>query len=1242
MNLDTATLRWLKDSANYGILTTDAELKVCGWNRWLELQSGQSADRMLGRHLLEAYPELVGRRLDGLYHQALAGQVVMLSHRFHRYLLPLPVQRAAAGFTQMQQSARIAPLLEDDRVIGTITLIEDVTERVIREEELARQIAVQDALHEIDRAILSLDLPECLNRVVTKTAALVGAPMTAVVLREGTELRVAACTLANSYVAEAALTVSGSIAAWAAESRQALLLADVGVGRHLPAGAALHPLLPDSRSVVAAPLLVEDQVIGALVVESPRPDAFGETEQTLVIALATQAAVGIQNARLHTSLRESEDRYRDLIEHSHDLICTHDLEGRILTVNLVAAKELGYRTDELVGRNIRDILAPELRDQFPAYLETIRCHGAARGLMRVSTRTGERRIWEYDNTLRTEGVAIPIVRGMAHDVTERLRAEKRSRAFSQLGYRLSAATNPTQAARIVVDVADKLLGWDACYFDLYSEATGTTTPILNMDIIAGQRVEVPSAYPGASLTPTTRRVLTEGGQLILRDEASFAAADLLPFGDTSRPSASLLFVSVRSRERVVGILSIQSYTPHAYDRESLAVLQSLADHAGGALERIQAEATEREQRLLAETLRDTVIALTSTLDFDAVLDTILDQVAKIVPYDSIDIMLIQEGVARIVRYRDRPELGFQTDPAAVALPIATTADLQEQIATGEPLLIPDVTAFPGWVWVPGREWIRSHIGAPIRVRGQVIGFLDLDSAQPGFYNAQHLAAVRTFAAQAAVALENARLLAEAKRRAAELEALYETAIATTGTLETDALLAEMSRQICRLIAVDSLYVVLYDADAQECRLAFAISDDEVVRDRMVGMRLPLAGGGLIAWVVRTGQTLHIGDVLSDPLPTPPIQVGPKGKRTWLGVPLIAHDRLIGVITVQSNRPHAFSAEDRRLLEALAAPIGVAMENARLYTEVRRHAAGLEQRVAERTAELTQREAALRAANEKLKELDRLKSQFISNVSHELRTPLTNIKTSLWLFERGKPEKRAYYLATIGRESELLHRLIEDLLQLSRLDLGKAQPAFEMVNLDHLVGTLVEDRTALFAERGLTLRAELAADLPPVRADPKMLIQVLTNLMTNAMNYTPAGGTVTVSTRLQIADDRWQMADGGVKTARPAVSGIADSKLQTDTPQSTLPNPQWVTFSVSDTGPGIPAEDLRHLFQRFYRGEAARKSGSPGTGLGLSICQELVERHGGHITLESEVGKGSVFTVLLPLRQETESSPPQSF
>jgi PAS domain S-box-containing protein len=246
----------------------------------------------------------------------------------------------------------------------------------------------------------------------------------------------------------------------------------------------------------------------------------------------------------------------------------------------------------------------------------------------------------------------------------------------------------------------------------------------------------------------------------------------------------------------------------------------------------------------------------------------------------------------------------------------------------------------------------------------------------------------------------------------------------------------------------------------------------------------------------------------------------------------------------------------------------------------------------------------------LKELDRIKSQFVSDVSHELRTPLTNIRLYLDLLSRATtdPAKTNRYLQTLSRESERLANLIDDLLSLSRLD-AEAVP-FEptMVDINELLNGLVEDRNTLASKRGLELTIEDEKSLPPVTGDERLLTQVFTNLLTNAMNYTPDGGRITLRT-----------------SKRSSVEG------------------DWVVAEVEDTGLGIPPDEITMIFRRFFRGQASQKTSAAGTGLGLSICKEIIERHKGRIAVESDgtPGTGSRFSVWLPYpdeRKEVDSLP----
>ncbi|MCX6028322.1 MAG: ATP-binding protein [Chloroflexi bacterium] len=507
-----------------------------------------------------------------------------------------------------------------------------------------------------------------------------------------------------------------------------------------------------------------------------------------------------------------------------------------------------------------------------------------------------------------------------------------------------------------------------------------------------------------------------------------------------------------------------------------------------------------------------------------------------------------------------------------------TADEQRVIRTGEPLVNREEPTLDP-VGTP--RWLLTT-KAPLRDQwGRVSGIVGISHDITGRKQAE-----------------------EALRRSAlRLEMLHQVDQAILTARPLAALVQLALEGLRRLVSCRSASVVLFDPAAGADTLLAVQADDETATAG--GTRITTEAP-LIA-ILQRGEVRLIED-LDSLAELPPALRGlcADGVRSLSNVPLLADGELLGMLTLTWKHRGACSPEQVEIAREVADQLAIAIRQGRLREQVARHTAELEQRVADRTAEL-------RAANDKLKELDRFKSSFVSDVSHELRQPLTNIKTYLYLLDRGKPEKRAGYLATLQRETDLLQQLIEDLLHLSRIDLGKAQPVLAPLDINRLVGTLVEDRGPLAAEHDLALHTALAPDLPAVMADAKMVTQVLTNLLANAMNYTPRGGTIVVSTAAR--------QDGG---------GAGERGSRGDTQHAARNTPTgWVTFSVSDTGPGIAAEEQTRIFERFYRGEAARVSRAPGTGLGLAICQELIRRHKGKITLESQIGQGSTFTVWLP-------------
>ncbi|HEX3053155.1 MAG TPA: PAS domain-containing sensor histidine kinase [Aggregatilineaceae bacterium] len=259
----------------------------------------------------------------------------------------------------------------------------------------------------------------------------------------------------------------------------------------------------------------------------------------------------------------------------------------------------------------------------------------------------------------------------------------------------------------------------------------------------------------------------------------------------------------------------------------------------------------------------------------------------------------------------------------------------------------------------------------------------------------------------------------------------------------------------------------------------------------------------------------------------------------------------------------------------------------IQEELENHRQHLESMVKKRTAELVQ-------ANEQLRVLSRVKDEFVSNVSHELRTPITNLKLRHYLLAK-HPDGQSDHLAVLQRETERLEQIIESLLYLSRLDQDRVVWNPIPIDLNRLASQIVHDRQALAQHLNLRLSFTEYPDLPHVEADVALLEQALSVLLTNAFNYTPAGGQVNVSTQV------------GERNAQP-----------------------WSGVMIRDTGPGISRDDQTHLFERFFRGTAARESGAPGTGLGLAIVQEIINKHQGRIEVSSEgvAGKGTAFTLWL--------------
>ena len=381
------------ESSDDAIISKDLNGVIISWNAGAQRIFGYTEAEVVGQSITIIIPSELQDEEANILRHLRAGE-----HIEH-----YETSRVTKQGTRVDVSLTISPMKDSaGRVVGASKIARDITDRKQAEEALQRSEA--EAKARADELAVILD----------------AVPGMALISRDA-----AGQTITGSRVAYELLRLpyGANISKSAPEGERPSTFRVVRDGQELPPSE-----LPVQKAAVTGQEVRESEIT-LLFDDGTTRDVFGNAAPLLDREGKVRGAIGVfvdvtQRKRALDALRESEDRYRDLVEHSQDLVCTHDLEGRLLSSNPRPARILGYEVAELLAIPMRELIAPEYHEQFDAYLAKMKTVGANKGLMAVLTRTGERRIWEYNNTLRTEGVPLPIVRGMARDVTERVRAEK--------------------------------------------------------------------------------------------------------------------------------------------------------------------------------------------------------------------------------------------------------------------------------------------------------------------------------------------------------------------------------------------------------------------------------------------------------------------------------------------------------------------------------------------------------------------------------------------------------------------------------------------------------------------------------------------------------------------------------------------------------------------------------------------------------------------------------------------------
>jgi signal transduction histidine kinase/CheY-like chemotaxis protein len=700
-------------------------------------------------------------------------------------------------------------------------------------------------------------------------------------------------------------------------------------------------------------------------------------------------------------------------------------------------------------------------------------------------------------------------------------------------------------------------------------------------------------YSGLGPGSYRLRVRSRADDGLAGEEGSYAFTILPPWYQTTVAYAAYLLLFV-----LLAALGWQLISRHerAKGQRKTEVLKAQARALEATVnertQEIRAQAAEiAAQKDSIELLSEIGKEITASLDLNTILFKLYERVNQIVDASIFGVGLYRPE-KRLIEYTLAIENGKRYAPYT-----RSTED-KNQFAVWcidhrQPILINDVEAesskyVPSYVHQGGKledgseaQPPESMIYLPLIAQERVLGVLSIQSFKKNAYTEQHLSLLENLAAYTTIALDNANAYQvinerehEVSDRANELVTINRITQALATQLERDRLIQLVGEQVRDLFHAPIAYVSLLDRATM--MLEFPYTYGEEVQPRPFG-------AGLTSQIIKTGQPLLINEDMEGNRAKLGIQRMGQNTASYLGVPIPSGGQTIGVISVQStDQEGRFTAADERLLSTIASAVGVAFHNARLFEEARQ----------------------ARAAAE---EADAAKSSFLSTVSHELRTPLTSVLGFAKIIRR-RLEERLFpmipdddrkvqqakqqvieNLNVVVSEGERLTKLIDDVLDLAKIEAGKFTWNMATVSVGDVIERAIAATASLFDAKKLHLQRDIDADLPTVTGDQDRLIQVVINLISNAVKFTDAG-SITCSAHLRGEE---------------------------------------IVVGVTDSGIGIAPTDQQKVFEKFKQVGDTLTDKPKGTGLGLPICKEIVEYHGGRIWVESAPGQGSTFSFSLP-------------
>lgn len=452
--------------------------------------------------------------------------------------------------------------------------------------------------------------------------------------------------------------------------------------------------------------------------------------------------------------------------------------------------------------------------------------------------------------------------------------------------------------------------------------------------------------------------------------------------------------------------------------------------------------------------------------------------------------------------------------------------------------------------------IRSLMIVPVQTHEQILGALFFGSSKPNAFLDPDLWLAQLLSLQIGIALRHTGLLERAQKRVAQIGLVNEVAGKLTSTLDIDELLTSASEAIQKNFQYFDVTIFLINRDEND--LVLTAHCGSYIDFLPHGYRQKI-GQGIVGWVAEHSQYVLANDVSLD---SRYLAYQYHNTNSELALPIMIGNEVVGVLNVEDTKLYAFDETDVVVLRTLCDQIGSAIRNAKLFDQIKK-------------------------SNQRLVELDRLKTDFVGIVSHDFRTPLSTIMLAAKSLLRREisSDRLREYLNIIVDQASKLSKLAEDTLSIAKIESGQLNYQFKVANVESIIQEAVS-MVKISARH--TFVSTVDVNHSYVRGDQSKLRQVLQNLISNAVKYSPGGGQISV-------------------TVGPHEG-----------------SPEEVLFSVCDEGLGIPEEYVGRLFQKYTRVDSGEAGKIKGSGLGLWICREIIKAHGGRIWVESEVGKGSAF------------------